>query len=102
MVTAYLVVESQGCMPQMTNSKALIALMNPDTTDHQLKLRLLLTKLYIFLRKMNFLKSLNLMIMLQMTLGCQNGQIPQFNSIEEAIQFAEENDIPLEDLPYRK
>ena len=51
---------------------------------------------------MNFLKSLNLMIMLQMTLGCQNGQIPQFNSIEEAIQFAEENDIPLEDLPYRK
>ena len=38
----------------------------------------------------------------QMTTGCQNGQIPQFNSLEEAVQFAEENDIPLEDLPYRK
>ena len=41
-------------------------------------------------------------MVLQMTTGCQNGQIPQFNSLEEAVQFAEENDIPLEDLPYRK
>ena len=51
---------------------------------------------------MNFYKSLKLFVVLQMTTGCQNGQIPQFNSLEEAVQFAEENDIPLEDLPYRK
>ena len=51
---------------------------------------------------MNFYKSLKLFVIFQMTTGCQNGQIPQFNSLEEAVQFAEENDIPLEDLPYRK
>ena len=51
---------------------------------------------------MNFYKSLKLFVILQLTTGCQNGQIPQFNSLEEAVQFAEENDIPLEDLPYRK
>ena len=52
--------------------------------------------------KMNFYKYLKLFVIFQLTTGCQNGQIPQFNSLEEAVQFAEENDIPLEDLPYRK
>ena len=66
------------------------------------KTTIVASKLYILLSEMNFFKSFNLVVMFQMTLGCQNGQIPQFNSIEEAIQFAEENDIPLEDLPYRK
>ena len=51
---------------------------------------------------MNFINLLQLCVLLQLTMGCQNGQIPRFNSLEEAVQFAEENDIPLEDLPYRK
>ena len=51
---------------------------------------------------MNFMNFWKLCFLMQLTMGCQNGQIPRFNSLEEAVQFAEENDIPLEDLPYRK